>query len=190
MYSNKILDDLSALGHFTNPANQFNFDQPQEISAYILNAETPFQDILSNSAVNINNNQSQQLSTNHNNETIATGEQQNNILEQGPNVLNDNNDDSGVSDVDSGHQSSGEDFEDNLSSFQPSEASASPAQLGELDDAQDWILRSEIKIEQTEIPVVTAPLPDNFDALFDTDESSNIFRDLDDIIGAPNAAGT
>merc|ERR1719418_338103 len=46
MYSNKILDDLSALGHFTNPANQFNFDQPQEISAYILNAETTFQDIL------------------------------------------------------------------------------------------------------------------------------------------------
>merc|ERR1719189_499155 len=187
MYSNKILDDLSALGHFTNPANQFNFDQPQEISAYILNAETPFQDILSNSAVNINNNQSQQLSTNHNNETIATGEQQNNILEQGPNVLNDNNDDSGVSDVDSGHQSSGEDFEDNLSSFQPSEASASPAQLGELDDAQDWILRSEIKIEQTE---VASSFPDNFDALFgDADDSSNIFRDLDDIIGAPNAAG-
>ena len=151
MYSNKILDDLSALGHFTNPANQFNFDQPQEISAYILNAETTFQDILSNSAVNINNNQSQQLSTNHNNETIAAGEQQNNILEQAPNVLNDNNDDSGVSDVDSGHLSSGEDFEDNLSSFQPSEASASPAQLGELDDAQDWILRSEIKIEQTEV---------------------------------------
>merc|ERR1719507_89766 len=187
MYSNKILDDLSALGHFTNPANQFNFDQPQEISAYILNAETTFQDILSNSAVNINNNQSQQLSTNHNNETDAAGEQQNNILEQAPNVLNDNNDDSGVSDVDSGHLSSGEDFEDNLSSFQPSEASASPAQLGELDDAQDWILRSEIKIEQTE---VTASLPDNFDALFgDADDSSNIFRDLDDIIGAPNAAG-
>ena len=151
MYSNKILDDLSALGHFTNPANQFNFDQPQEISAYILNAETTFQDILSNSAVNINNNQSQQLSTNHNNETDAAGEQQNNILEQAPNVLNDNNDDSGVSDVDSGHLSSGEDFEDNLSSFHPSEASASPAQLGELDDAQDWILRSEIKIEQTEV---------------------------------------
>ena len=42
----------------------------------------------------------------------------------------------------------------------------------------------------TLISVVTAPLPDNFDALFDTDESSNIFRDLDDIIGAPNAAGT
>ena len=57
----------------------------------------------------------------------------------------------GVSDVDSGHLSSGEDFEDNLSSFHPSEASASPAQLGELDDAQDWILRSEIKIEQTEV---------------------------------------
>ena len=152
MYSNKILDDLSALGHFTNPANQFNFDQPLEISAYILNAETnPFQDIVSNSAVNINNNQSQQLSTNHNNETIAAGEQQNNILEQAPNVISDNNDDSGVSDVDSGHLSSGDDFEDNLSSFQPSEASASPAQLGELDDAQDWILRSEIKIEQTEV---------------------------------------
>jgi hypothetical protein len=33
-------------------------------------------------------------------------------------------------------------------------------------------------------------LPDNFDALFgDADDSSNIFRDLDDIIGAPNAAG-
>lgn len=187
MYSNKILDDLSALGHFTNPANQFNFDQPLEISAYILNAETTFQDIVSNSAVNINNNQSQQLSTNHNNETIAAGEQQINILEQAPNVINDNNDDSGVSDVDSGHLSSGEDFEDNLSSFQPSEASASPAQLGELDDAQDWILRSEIKIEQTE---VAASLPDNFDALFgDADDSSNIFRDLDDIIGAPNAAG-
>jgi len=187
MYSNKILDDLSALGHFTNPANQFNFDQPLEISAYILNAETTFQDIVSNSAVNINNNQSQQLSTNHNNETIAAGEQQNNILEQAPNVINDNNDDSGVSDVDSGHLSSGDDFEDNLSSFQPSEASASPAQLGELDDAQDWILRSEIKIEQTE---VAASLPDNFDALFgDADDSSNIFRDLDDIIGAPNAAG-
>merc|ERR1719483_1398688 len=190
MYSNKILDDLSALGHFTNPANQFNFDQREqyEISAYILNAETnPFQDIVSNSAVNINNNQSQQLSTNHNNETIAVGEQQNNILEQAPNVISDNNDDAGVSDVDSGHLSSGDDFEDNLSSFQPSEASASPAQLGELDDAQDWILRSEIKIEQTE---VAASLPDNFDALFgDADDSSNIFRDLDDIIGAPNAAG-
>ena len=149
MYSNKILDDLSALGHFTNPSvNQFNFDQPLEISAYILNAETTFQDIVSNSAVNnnINNNQSQQLSANLNNE----GEQQNNILEQAPNVnINDNNDDSGVSDVDSGHLSSGEDFEDNLSSFQPSEASASPAQLGELDDAQDWILRSEIKTEPT-----------------------------------------
>jgi len=197
MYSNKILDDLSALGHFTN--NQFNFDQPLEISAYILNAETTF-DI--NSAVNTNNNQSQQASTvNHhninNNETVGdeenSGQNQNhNILVQGhaPNVVNDNNDDSGVSDVDSGHQSSGEDFEDNLSSFQPSEASASPAQLGELDDASDWILRSEIKIEEPDIPVVTAPLPDNFDALFDTDESSNIFRDLDDIIGAPNAAGT
>ena len=36
----------------------------------------------------------------------------------------------------------------------------------------------------------TASLPDNFDALFgDVDDSSNIFRDLDDIIGAPNAAG-
>ena len=33
-------------------------------------------------------------------------------------------------------------------------------------------------------------MPDNFDALFgDADDSSNIFRDLDDIIGAPNAAG-
>merc|ERR550532_2604083 len=94
MYSNKILDDLSALGHFTNPANQFNFDQPQEISAYILNAETTFQDILSNSAVNINNNQSQQLSTNHNNETDAAGEQQKTYWNKLPNVLNDNNDDS------------------------------------------------------------------------------------------------
>ena len=159
MYSNKILDDLSALGHFTN--NQFNFDQPLEISAYILNAETTF-DI--NSAVNTNNNQSQQASTvNHhninNNETVGDEEnseqnQNHNILVQGhaPNVVNDNNDDSGVSDVDSGHQSSGEDFEDNLSSFQPSEASASPAQLGELDDASDWILRSEIKIEEPDIP--------------------------------------
>jgi len=197
MYSNKILDDLSALGHYTNPSsNQFNFDQPQEISAYILNAETPaFQDILStNSAVNIHNNQSQQFSTNNNNsnETIgdsAVEDQNNIILDQAPNAaINDNNDDSGVSDVDSGHLSSGEDFEDNLSSFQPSEASASPAQLGELDDAQDWILRSEIKTEQTDVPV-TVPLPDNFDALFGTDDDSNIFRDLDDIIGAPNAAG-
>jgi len=87
MYSNKILDDLSALGHYTNPSsNQFNFDQPQEISAYILNAETPaFQDILStNSAVNIHNNQSQQFSTNNNNsnETIGDSavEDQNNII--------------------------------------------------------------------------------------------------------------
>ena len=192
MYSNKILDDLSDFGHFTNPvaANQFNFDQPFEISAYILNAETTFQDT---SAVNIhNNNQSQSFSTNeHNsNETNDEGTEQNNVLEdQGvPNaVINDNNDiDSGVSDVDSGHQSSGEDFEDNLSSFQPSETSASPAQLGELDDAQDWILRSEIKIEEPEVQH-PPPLLNNFDVLFDTDESSNIFRDLDDIIGTPNA---
>jgi len=193
MYSNKILDDLSALGHFTNPvaANQFNFDQPFEISAYILNAETTFQDT---SAVNIHNNQSQSFSTNeHNsNETNDEGTEQNNIIDDGgqgaPNaVINDNNDiDSGVSDVDSGHQSSGEDFEDNLSSFQPSESSASPAQLGELDDAQDWILRSEIKIEETEVPPLH-PLLNNFDVLFDVDESSNIFRDLDDIIGTPNA---
>jgi len=196
MYSNKILDDLSALGHFTNPAaNQFNFDQPFEISAYILNAETTFQDT---SAVNIynNQNQSQSLSTNEHNSSneanagnLDEGSEQNNILDGqgGPNaVINDNNDiDSGVSDVDSGHQSSGEDFEDNLSSFQPSEASASPAQLGELDDASDWILRSEIKIEEPEVPPPL--LLDNFDVLFDTDESSNIFRDLDDIIGTPNA---
>ena len=144
MYSNKILDDLSALGHFTNPiaANQFNFDQPFEISAYILNAETTFQDT---SAVNIHNNQSQSFSTNEHNSNETNDEgtsEQNNILDNGiigqeaPNaVINDNNDiDSGVSDVDSGHQSSGEDFdrdfEDNLSSFQPSETSASPAQLG------------------------------------------------------------
>ena len=46
-------------------------------------------------------------------------------------------------------------------------------------------MRSEIKVEEPEVH--PPPLLNNFDVLFDTDESSNIFRDLDDIIGTPNA---
>jgi hypothetical protein len=49
---------------------------------------------------------------------------------------------------------------------------------------------SQIFLHKDVLLYFTASLPDNFDALFgDADDSSNIFRDLDDIIGAPNAAG-
>jgi len=109
----KVLDDLTALGRFSD------MNHPLEISAYILtNAET-------------NNN---------------------------PLPLIMDYDDSGVSDVDSGEDNSGE---DNLSS-----AASSP----ELEDAE-WV--------QNEPP---AEITNNYQGLFETDESSSIFRDLDDII--------
>ena len=129
MYNkHNIMDDLSALGRY----GSFS-PEPLEISAYILNAETP-DNILSA----VNNNE--------------------NMFEE----------DSGVSDVDSGHQSSDE-AEDNLSSFQPSLASGSPSRLAEVDEP-DFL-------ESNPRPVA------NYSAMFDTDESSNIFRDLDDILG-------
>ena len=128
------MDDLSALG-------RYGFSpEPLEISAYILNAETP--DNLPFSAVNNLNN-----------------------LEE----------DSGVSDVDSGHQSSDE---DSHSSFQPSLASGSPTRMNEVDE--------EAEAEPDFLDVLQAPsvAPGvNYSAMFETDESSNIFRDLDDILG-------
>ena len=135
MYNkHNIMDDLSALG-------RYGFSpEPLEISAYILNAETP--DNLPFSAVNNLNN-----------------------LEE----------DSGVSDVDSGHQSSDE---DSHSSFQPSLASGSPTRMNEVDE--------EAEAEPDFLDVLQAPsvAPGvNYSAMFETDESSNIFRDLDDILG-------
>ena len=136
MYNkHNIMDDLSALG-------RYGFSpEPLEISAYILNAETP--DNLPFSAVNNLNN-----------------------LEE----------DSGVSDVDSGHQSSDE---DSHSSFQPSLASGSPTRMNEVDE--------EVEAAETDfLDVLQAPSVAqgvNYSAMFETDESSNIFRDLDDILG-------
>jgi len=135
MYNkHNIMDDLSALG-------RYGFSpEPLEISAYILNAETP--DNLPFSAVNNLNN-----------------------LEE----------DSGVSDVDSGHQSSDE---DSHSSFQASLASGSPTRMNEVDE--------EAEAAETDfLDVLQAPINPgvNYSAMFETDESSNIFRDLDDILG-------
>ena len=135
MYNkHNIMDDLSALG-------RYGFSpEPLEISAYILNAETP--DNLPFSAVNNLNN-----------------------LEE----------DSGVSDVDSGHQSSDE---DSHSSFQASLASGSPTRMNEVDE--------EAEAEPDFLDVLQAPSVGpgvNYSAMFETDESSNIFRDLDDILG-------
>ena len=136
MYNkHNIMDDLSALG-------RYGFSpEPLEISAYILNAETP--DNLPFSAVNNLNN-----------------------LEE----------DSGVSDVDSGHQSSDE---DSHSSFQASLASGSPTRMNEVDE--------EVEAAETDfLDVLQAPSVGpgvNYSAMFETDESSNIFRDLDDILG-------
>ena len=153
----KILDDLSSLGRFSDQLFDFH-EQPLEISAYILNAETSF-----NSAVNIS-----QPSENHNN----TSQQQNN--EENLVVPMDFDQDSGVSDVDSGNQSD----EDGLSSiFQPGSSLASPAQLGDLDSDGEWILRSDVvKLEEPEVPRPLAQHHTDYNALFDTDESSNIFR--------------
>ena len=127
MYNkHNIMDDLSALGRY----GSFS-PEPLEISAYILNAETNPDNILS--AVN---NQ--------------------NMIDE----------DSGVSDIDSGHQSSDE---DNLSSFQPSLASGSPTRLNEVEEP-------DFNFEANNVAA-------NYSAMFETDESSNIFRDLDDILG-------
>lgn len=164
---NKILDDLSSLGSFS----QQQFDQ--EISAYILNAETvPEFDY----------------------EAVTESQQNHAGAENQQHRMAD--EDSGVSDVDSGHQS---ETEDTLSLFQPSSGSslASPAQLNDLEDANDWVFRSDVKLEAedtAEIEAVTPtplsllndavqPPPLNYDVFLDVDESSNIFRDLDDIIG-------
>lgn len=137
MYNkHNIMDDLSALG-------RYGFSpEPLEISAYILNAETP--DNLPFSAVN--------------NQVSAIEE------------------DSGVSDVDSGHQSSDE---DSHSSFQASLASGSPTRMNEVEDheALDFL-------DQPAGPSSSAQNRHvNYSAMFETDESSNIFRDLDDILG-------
>lgn len=138
MYNkHNIMDDLSALG-------RYGFSpEPLEISAYILNAETP--DNLPFSAVN---------------------NQVSNAIEE----------DSGVSDVDSGHQSSDE---DSHSSFQASLASGSPTRMNEVDDneALDYFLDLPGPSEARGARHV------NYSAMFETDESSNIFRDLDDILG-------
>ena len=137
MYNkHNIMDDLSALG-------RYGFSpEPLEISAYILNAETP--DNLPFSAVN--------------NQVSAIEE------------------DSGVSDVDSGHQSSDE---DSHSSFQASLASGSPTRMNEVEDheALDFLAHPAGPSSSAQNRHV------NYSAMFETDESSNIFRDLDDILG-------
>lgn len=126
---NKILDDLSSLGSFS----QQQFDQ--EISAYILNAETvPEFDY----------------------EAVTESQQNHAGAENQQHRMAD--EDSGVSDVDSGHQS---ETEDTLSLFQPSSGSslASPAQLNDLEDANDWVFRSDVKLEAEDTAEIEAVTP-------------------------------
>lgn len=168
--TNKVFDDLNALGGRLN--GHFRFDQPVEISAYILNAETQF-----------NNNNDSRITSAVNN-TVQQDEQSQPQLQA--------DDDSGVSDVDSGHQSGDE---DNLSTFQASSSSsASPARLGELDET-DWLFGSfldndEITIEddalqEQQLVQQQQQQPNTgYEGFFDTDESSAIFRDLDDLLGS------
>lgn len=155
MGQNKILDDLNIFGRFSDQF--FDFDQnPLEISAYVLNAEnSPNFNNLLNSAVN-------------NNPENPENEQ----MDQ----------DSGVSDVDSGNQSD----EDNLSSIFQNSNLNSPANLGDDLESDEWILRSEqVKIEddtrghenRSQLEIAS------YNGIYETEDSSNIFRDLDDIIG-------
>ena len=123
IYSNKILDDLSALGHGYN--GHINPGQV-EISAYILNSAETFP----------------QPPQQQNFSAVINNYNENNI--------NMDYDDSGVSDVDSNFSGSG----------------ASPRAHDNLE--QD----AEVKLEDS----------NDYSAMFDTNESSNIFRDLDDIL--------
>lgn len=162
--SRKVVDDLSALGRYNG---HFNHDQPVEISAYIL---TDFNNTINvtQSAVNDSTTQSHQQ------------------------IISAAYEDSGVSDVDSGHQS-GED-EDNLSSatarYSTSSitSTSSPAHLEDLDDLPDFdFLIDDIKREKFDEAVdeEEEETPSTgYEGLFESDESSAIFRDLDDLIGA------
>lgn len=138
---NKIMDDLTSLGSFS----QHQFDQ--EISAYILNAETPPLEFdFENSSAADEEGQQQQ----------AVTESQD---DQAENQHQRMDEDSGVSDVDSGgHQS---ETEDTLSLFQPSSGSslASPAQLNDLEDVNDWVFRSDVKLEAEDSAEIEAVTP-------------------------------
>jgi len=176
---NKILDDLSALGRFNG---YIPSPRSVEISAYILNADNiqPINDDDIFSAVSSDQNQSQ--NNNDNERPLANLD-----------------DDSGVSDVDSGHQSSDEDG----SSSQAS-TSASPEHSNE-DEVVDWLFggssrldqddedlaaRAGIKMEPFD-PLLQAtshhPARTNYVGLFESDESTNIFRDLDEILISSNS---
>ena len=163
---NKVLDDLSALGRFNG---YIPSPRSVEISAYILNADQPNNDDIFSA---VNNEQSQNINN-----------------ESRPHV----DDDSGVSDVDSGHQSSDEESH-------PS-TSASPEHSA--DDEVDWLFGGSrldddeqedllghqaatgIKMEPFD-PLLQAtshhPARTNYVGLFESDESTNIFRDLDEIL--------
>ena len=168
---NKVLDDLSALGRFNG---YIPSPRSVEISAYILNADQPNNDDIFSA---VNNEQSQNINN-----------------ESRPHV----DDDSGVSDVDSGHQSSDEESH-------PS-TSASPEHSA--DDEVDWLFGGSrlddddeqdllghqaatgIKMEPFD-PLLQAtshhPARTNYVGLFESDESTNIFRDLDEILISSNS---
>jgi len=155
----KIMDDLSALGRFNG---YLPSPRSLEISAYILNADNPNPSEIFDSAVNNNEN--------------------NNISEQ-----SQNNYDSGVSDVDSGHHSSDEEG--------VASASASPERNP--DEDFDWLFKVDDD-EENEISSMDKAASDavkteifdptllastrSYTGMFDTDESSNIFKDLDEIL--------
>ncbi len=144
-------------------SDRFLGQPPQEISAYILNTEIMdlgLQDLDENSSA-VNNNTF--------NDNLLDGPNPG----QGVQELMAS-DDSGVSDVDSGHQS-GDELEDNLSIFQqPSPAST----INLLDEDLNYdLLPGGVGTSLTNSAVNNT-----------LDESSNIFRDLDDIIGASSAS--
>lgn len=148
----KILDDLSSLGRFNG---YIPSPRSLEISAYILNAETDNPNP-SNIFSAVNNNENSEQSQNY---------------------------DSGVSDVDSGHHSSDE---EGLAS-----ASASPEHNEDIDwlfgkvDENDEVFSAatEIKSEVFESdPVTSTTSARSYTGMFDSDESSNIFKDLDEIL--------
>ena len=179
---NKVLDDLSALGRFNG---YIPSPRSVEISAYILNADNQpssnndDEDDIFTSAVSVTTSEQQQSQNNNNNVDRPLVD-----------------DDSGVSDVDSGHQSSDEE------GSHPS-TSASPEHSND-DEAVDWLFRGSrlddqddhlaarggIKMEPFDPTLLQATSQhrhpaartNNYVGLFESDESTNIFRDLDEIL--------